>query len=89
MTSDDEIERERSEKLAELDADGPEWRERFAVGSFGCHELLDRTHLVSNLLWEFVIEHPSCLANPSWYAQAREAFALLDDLYQKVRAEHV
>jgi hypothetical protein len=36
----DEVEQERQRSLAERDAEEPDWRERHAPGSFGCHEAL-------------------------------------------------
>ena len=46
MREPEEIERDRAGRLAELESDNtddPGWRERFAPGTFGCHEAL---HLV-------------------------------------------
>jgi hypothetical protein len=86
--ADESVEEYRLERLAELDADGTEWRERFAPGSFGCHELLDRVSLFMSQLDESVLDHPSCVQNSEWYALARQAVDSLNDLYQKVGAAH-
>ena len=58
-------------------------------GSFGCHELLDRTSLLTDSLERFVLSHPACVHNKEWFALAYQAVSHLNDLYQKVGAEHV
>ena len=50
--------------------------------SFGCHELLDRTSLVADMLEQFVLTHPACALNPEWYALAEQATACLRKLYR-------
>ena len=84
----DEIELARQGYLDELKADG-ESGERFTPGSFGCHELLDRTSLLTDSLERFVLSHPACVHNKEWFALAYQAVSHLNDLYQKVGAEHV
>jgi hypothetical protein len=85
-----EIERERNERVEDLSAEyGSEWEERYRPGSFGCHELLDRTCLLADQLETAVLSHPSCLRNREWYALARKAVDSLRELYQLVGAEHV
>lgn len=65
-----------------------DWLDRFAPGSFGCHELLDRLDMVTEILAEYVLNHPACLANPEWYAEADTAVTILCSLYQKVGQDH-
>ncbi|HEX6985587.1 MAG TPA: hypothetical protein VF170_09430 [Planctomycetaceae bacterium] len=86
MPPDDlaEFESERREQEAALDAGATGWRERFAPGSLGGHQLLDRTRLVSDLLWQAVVSHPACVRDPELYALARRAAALLDDLHRRL-----
>jgi hypothetical protein len=67
----------------------PDWAERNKPGFFGCHELLDRTHVIAELLWQRVVTHPACVRDPDWYALAEKAFTALDDLYQRIGAEHL
>jgi hypothetical protein len=62
--------------------------EAFKPGTFGCHELLDRTSLVADMIERFVLSHPACAQNPNWYALAEQATACLRDLYQRIGAEH-
>jgi len=82
-------ERERRRRVAELaENNGSDWMAAFAPGSFGCHELLDRTNLVGDLLEEQVLNHPACVANPEWYAHAATAVTILRDLYQHIGASH-
>ena len=54
-----------------------------------CHELLDRTALLSDLLERHLLGHPACVANPGWYRLAEQAAAALRELYQQVGAEHL
>jgi hypothetical protein len=83
----DEVEQDRQRILSESAEDyGPNWSEQFQPGSFGCHELLDRTALVSDLVQRFVLTHPACALNPAWYALADQAAAALCELYQQVGA---
>jgi hypothetical protein len=68
---------------------GPGWTEGYKPGSFGCHELLDRTSLIAAMVEQYVLRHPSCALNPEWYALAEQAATCLRDLYQRVGAEHL
>ncbi len=83
----EEIEQERHKLAAELL--GTNWQIEYAPGTFGCHELLDRTALMNNLLDDSILSHPACLANPEWYALATQAAAVLAELYQRIGAEHL
>jgi len=84
-----DTEEDRRQRLAELTEDqGPDWTVAYAPGSFGWHELLDRTNLVGDLLEQQILSHPACVANFEWYAQAAAAVALLRDLYQQIGASH-
>lgn len=86
----DAIEQERQDLLRQFLADSPQsLTADYGPGSFGCHELLDRTALIVQLLHEQIIEHPSCIQEPSWFALAHEAAAILSRLYQDVGREHL
>ncbi len=86
----DDVEQDRQRILNEAAEDhGPNWSEQFKPGSFGCHELLDRTALVSDLLQRSVLAHPACALNPEWYALADQAAAALCELYQQLGAAHL
>src|SRR5260370_40566418 len=83
-------EEERQGRAAEMEADyGPNWKEDSKPGSFGCHELLDRTNLVADNLEDFVLSHPACVQNAEWYALADKAATALRELYQRIGAEHL
>src|SRR5438270_451490 len=85
-----EVEQDRLKLVQELIADsGAKWDVEFQPGSAGCHEVLDRTSLVADMLERFVVGHPACLARPEWYALAEKAAAALHELYQQVGAEHL
>ena len=85
-----EIERDRLQRAGESAAEsGERWAEEHLPGTFGCHELLDRTSLVSDLLERHILEHPACVANPTWYRLAEQAADALCELYQQVGAEHL
>jgi hypothetical protein len=81
--SSQDVEQQRQEAVAEL---GPDWVEQFAPGTFGCHELLDRTLLAAQTVEESVLAHPACAQNPAWYALAEQAVAALNQLYQQIGA---
>jgi hypothetical protein len=85
-----DTEQERQERVAELIADhGPDWSEQYKPGSFGGHELLDRTSLAADFVERYVRCHPACIQNPDWFALAEQAVAALRELYQQVGAEHL
>jgi hypothetical protein len=53
-------EQERQQLIDELCAEqGPDWAEPYKSGSFGCHELLDRTNLVEDMVEQCVLIHPA------------------------------
>jgi hypothetical protein len=86
----DEVERERLRQVSELAAEsGAGWADAYRPGTPGCHELLDRTSMLSDVLERHLLEHPACVANPGWYRLAEQAVAALNELYQQVGAEHL
>jgi hypothetical protein len=86
----EEVEQDRQQILNEAAEDNaPNWSDQFQPGSFGCHELLDRTALVSDLLQRYVLTHPACAINPNWYALADQAATALCELYQQIGAAHL
>lgn len=94
MSSDvsdpNEAEARRQELLQEFSSDrGPNDSVDSGPGTFGCHELLDRTALIVRLVEEQIVEHPACFQRPDWFALAHEAAALLHRLYQEVGREHL
>jgi hypothetical protein len=90
QTSSSEIERERLRQASELAAEsGHSWADEYRPGSHGCHELLDRVALLSDILERHVLGHPACMASPQSYALAEKAAAALRELYQHVGAEHL
>jgi hypothetical protein len=86
-----EIEQERYRLAQELSAEsGMDWAEGYRPASAGCHELLDRTALVTDVLERHVLTHPACVARPDWYLLAEQAAAAaLRALYQEVGAAHL
>ena len=85
-----EVERQRQRQASELASEAGEgWAEGYRPGSAGCHELLDRTALLADLLERHLLTHPACVANPAWYRLAEQAAASLHELYQQVGAEHL
>jgi hypothetical protein len=85
-----EVEHNRQRQAQELSAEsGQHWVEAYRPGSAGCHELLDRTALVTDLLERHILTHPACVARPEWYLLAEQATAALRALYQQVGAEHL
>jgi hypothetical protein len=85
-----EVEQQRQDLLNELIAEqGPDWTDQYAPGTFGCHELLDRTMLAAQAIEQSVLSHPACAQNRAWYALAEQAVSALNDLYQQIGAEHL
>jgi hypothetical protein len=85
-----EVEQDRQRQERELAAEsGEDWVEEYQPGSAGCHELLDRTALIADLLERHILAHPACIARSEWYLLAEQAAAALRELYQQVGAEHL
>lgn len=83
-------EQTRECKADEMTADhGPAWRQQFAPGSFGCHELLDRVNRAAEQIERDLLGHPACIANAEWYGLAEDAVAALRELYQRIGAVHL
>ena len=84
------VEQDRQRQARELAAEsGEDWANEYRPGSAGCHELLDRTALLTDMLGRNVLAHPACIARPEWYALAEQAASALRQLYQQVGAEHL
>jgi hypothetical protein len=85
-----EVEQDRQRQVQEFAAEsGQDWAEEFRPGSAGCHELLDRTALLTDMLERHILAHPACVARKEWYLLAEQAAAALRELYQQVGAEHL
>lgn len=85
-----DMERERQDLVTELTADhGPQWIEQYKPGSFGCHELLDRTACTVDMVERYVLNHPACVQNKEWFEIAERAASALRDLYQRVGEQHL
>jgi hypothetical protein len=85
-----EVEQDRRQRLSEFIAESdPNWEDQCKPGSFGCHELLDRTSLAADMVEQFVLSHPACLRNAEWFALAERAASALHELYQHVGADHL
>jgi hypothetical protein len=55
-----EREHDRQELLKEFAAgSGSDGTKQYEPGSYGCHELLDRTNLVGDMAEEYVLNHPA------------------------------
>jgi hypothetical protein len=85
-----DAEQDRQQRAAELSSEqGPDWREAYKPGSFGCHELLDRTSLAANMVEEYILSHPACVQDREWFALAERAAAALHELYQRIGTDHL
>jgi hypothetical protein len=83
-------EADRLERLGDLaEGSGADWAGAFRPGSFGCHELLDRTAMIAGIVERQILDHPSCVLDPEWYALADRALAALNELYRRVGDAHV
>ena len=85
-----DTEQERQRYIEEMSADhGLDWAEQYRPGTFGCHELLDRTALVADLAERYLRSHPACIQDPDWFALAERAVVALHELYQRVGEKHL
>ena len=85
-----ETEEERLRLAAKMVADsGTGWADGFRPGTSGCHELLDRSQLMADMLEQHLLNHPACIADAEWYALVDRAASALRELYQRVGAEHL
>jgi hypothetical protein len=83
-------EQERQRRLKEIQAEEPsDWAAQYSPGSFGCHELLDRTSLVAEIVERQILNHPACVQNKEWFALADRAVNALQELYQQVGSRHM
>ena len=80
-----DTEQERQHRLEEMQTD----HEQYRPGSFGCHELLDRTSLAADIVDRYVLSHPACIQNQEWFALAEKAADALQELYQRVGEVHL
>ena len=85
----DELEQDRLQALTERDAEEPDWRERYKPGTFGCHEALHTSALLTNLVASRLMEHGAIMQNQDWYVLADKAHQALLDLYQAIGAVHL
>ena len=72
-----DTEHERQRLIDAFNADGLDWAEQAKPGSFSCHELLDRTALVGDMVEQYILTHPACVRNKDWYALAEQAVLAL------------
>src|SRR5438128_1860152 len=85
-----DTEQDRQRLMDEMSAEqGSGWLEQYEPGSFGCHELLDRTSLLADNLESYILSHPACFQNAEWYALADQAVTALRELYQRIGAAHL
>ena len=91
MRSREEIEADRLGRLSELEqdhADDPDWTDRFAPGTFGCHEALHLASVFERLLEQDLAEHPAVVLKPRWFQLASRASDALAELYQEIGQVH-
>lgn len=63
--------------------------EKYAPGSFGCHEVLHMTSFFIDSIDEELVEHPSIKANEEWLRLAASALETLHDLYSAIGRQHL
>jgi hypothetical protein len=85
-----DTEQHRRQLMSELVAEqGPDWCDSYKPGTFGCHELLDRTALAAKSIEDSVLAHPACVQSAEWFALADHAVSILNELYQRIGADHL
>jgi hypothetical protein len=68
---------------------GPQWAELYNPGSYGCHELLDRTSMAGDIVERYILSHPACAQHQGWFALADQAVTALRELYQRIGEAHM
>jgi hypothetical protein len=71
------------------DYSSAEMEEKFAPGSYGCHEALHVASMLEALVDERLCDHPAVLLNPEWFALAKKAQEALFALYQAIGDAHL
>lgn len=85
-----DLKEERRRLIEDMVAEhGPEWSKPYQPGTFGCHELLDRTSLVAEAVEREILSHPACIQNQGWFALAETAVSALQELYQQIGKAHL
>lgn len=79
--SDAEIEENRQQALADLEADASA---KFAPGTMGCHEALHTAWILLDTLDRHLLEHPAIVLNPAWYKRVARAHDELFEVYQDI-----
>ena len=64
-------------------------KDRFAAGSFGCHEALHMAYVFHEMIDKHLANHPSIQNNPLWAHLASSASSHLYQLYQAIGAVHL
>lgn len=83
-------EQERQQLIEDMVREyGVDWLKQYEPGSFGCHELLDRTSLAADTVEKYVLSHPACIKNQDWFALADKAVVALHELYQRIGEAHL
>lgn len=57
-------------------------QQRFGDGSFGAHELLDRSNLILEMWESYIKEHPTTIINEEAFELAFEIGEKIADFYQ-------
>jgi len=93
MDEDDQIEAERIEQLEKnrksWAEQGIDLDQRFAPGSFGCHEIMHVSQMLAGLVEDQLCNHSAVLRDPRWFKLACQARDSLSRLYQEIGAVHL
>ncbi len=84
--SSSDIENERLAALQEADINDPE---KFKPGSYGCHEALHVTSMLTEITSTQLLAHPTILLDSDFYRRANDIHAALFDLYQAIGEKHL
>lgn len=86
------MEEERLEKYRYLMEDftnQTEIEKKYGPGSFGCHEALHVSSMLTELVIERLLDHPTIVMNKKYYDLANEASEKLNDLYNAIGEDHL
>jgi len=79
------VEEDRAEALKNIEETFPEnLKERFEPGSYGHFELTDRSMVIMENWFQYIMEHPSAVMDEELYKAAHQIGTALYDFYQMV-----
>ena len=89
MNYSQDVEDDRLSKIKSLEEEKlyGDIDKNFGPNSLGIHELMDRASIINSNVYDFLLEHPSCIIDQETYHLTMNISCLLDKLYQQIGAK--